>query len=429
MRPAAGVAFRSLATRALWLTLAMVTGAIVARFLQPEGRGIYAVITTTAGIAMLLGHLSLEKSQLALWSDRTRHPALITNGWVLGLAMGTVAAMAAVIVVAATSMPGEWHLWIWALLAVPFGAAAVNLSSVLVLQDRMDVLNRRTVVCSVGQSLTVALLAAADRITVTNVVICWAVSAALPFFFALHGLRRVPLCWDVSLVRRQFALSGRYHVGWVATYLIASLDVLLLSALQSVTASGLYTVAVTVMTLSRIPGNTITQVVLPRQAASEPDEAKRITAWSFRINLLTSSAVVATLAGASPWLIPLVYGAPFAGSVAPLLALAPGAIAFVQVRLLEQYLVRLDRPTTMTVISLLALTANVLLNLVAIPLWGVMGAAFSSSATYVFMAVLTVSRFTRTTGLPVQTLLPGAADVRLVLRPLLDRRRLARQPE
>ncbi|MBN6053692.1 polysaccharide biosynthesis C-terminal domain-containing protein, partial [Nonomuraea sp. RK-328] len=417
MTSSAAVAFRVLLTRAIRLGLSTVTGVLIARTLLPEGRGVYAVIATAAGAAIVVGHLSLEKSQLALWSDAARHRALITNGTVLGLLLGSISALGAMLLVTLTGSPGGWDVWLVALCAVPFGAAAVNLNSILMLQSRMDLLNRKTVVCSLAQCLPILLLVAVDRVSVTGVIVCWAVSTALPFFLAVRELRPYPR-WDPALVRRQLALSGRYHVGWVAMYLLVTVDVLLLNALDSPATVGIYTVAVTVMALTRIPGETITQIVLPAQAAGEPDDAKHVTARALRLNLLVSSAVVTLLAALSPWLVPLVYGPAFAGSVAPLLALAPGTVALMVVRPLEQHLVRLDRPLAMAAVSLTALAANVLLNLVMIPWWGAVGAAVASTVTYFLMAGVEVSRFTASTGLPARALVPGVADVRLLFRPL-----------
>ncbi|GGO65559.1 polysaccharide biosynthesis C-terminal domain-containing protein [Nonomuraea cavernae] len=416
------VVLHTLVSRAIRLILAMATGVLIARTLQPEGRGVYAVIATAAGAAIVVGHLSVEKSQIAWWSDRSRHQALVTNGLVLGLVLGAVSALGALALAAAGGAPGGFALWALALAVVPLGAAAINLDGILTLRSRMEFVNRTILLAALAQCLPLLFLAAIGQVTVASVIICWAISTALPFVRGLRGLRPSPRHWDRALVRCQLALSAKYHVGWVALYFLVSIDILLLNALDSAAAVGIYTVAVTVMALARIPGETITQVVLPQQAGGHVSDASQVTARALRINLFVSSALVGLLAAASPWLIPLVYGPSFAGSVAPLLALAPGTIALMVVRPLEQYLVRLDRPITMTAIAVSALTVNVLLNLVMIPRWGAVGAAVASTVAYVLMAFLEIVRFTRSTGLPVRELIPGTADLRSVLRPLTARR-------
>ncbi|GAA2267465.1 hypothetical protein GCM10010149_05030 [Nonomuraea roseoviolacea subsp. roseoviolacea] len=419
MTSSAALALRTLATRGVRLGLETVTGVIIARTLQPEGRGVYAVISTAAFAAVVVGHLSLEKSQIALWEDRSRHPALATNGLVLGLVLGSLSALGALGIVALTGAQGGLALWALALAAVPLGAASVNLNGIMTLQSRMDVVNRKSLLAALARCLPILALAALGHLTLTGVVACWALSIALPFFLVVGGMRPIRPRLDRALVRRQLSLSGKYHVGWVALYLIVTIDVPLLSALDSPAAVGIYTVAVTIMTLTRIPCETIAQIALPKQASCDVEEAKHVTVRALRLMLLVSSGFVVVLVAASPWMIPLVYGDSFAGSVAPLLALAPGTVALMLVRAVEQHLVRLERPSTMTAVSVGVLCANVLLNLVMIPRWGAVGAAVASTVTYVALAALEITRFARLTGLPVRALVPGRAEVDSVVKPLM----------
>ncbi|MBB6351301.1 O-antigen/teichoic acid export membrane protein [Nonomuraea muscovyensis] len=416
---------RTVASRTMRLMLATLTGMLIARTLQPEGRGVYAVIATTAGMTMVLGHLSIEKSQIALWAERDRHPGLTSNSMVLGLVLGALAALAALAVTVRGVIPTASPLMAVALIAVPFGVAAINLNGIALLRSRVDIVNRGTLAAALTQCLPLLLLMAVGELTVTSVVVCWTISIIVPFALHMRASRPLPLRWDGGLARRQLAIGGRYHAGRVAFHFLLTLDVLLLNALASTAAVGIYTVAVTVLALTRIPSDAIAQVVLPFQAGEDARDADRVTARTLRLNLILSAGVIGTLAVAAPLLIPLVYGEAFAGSVAPLWALAPGAIALALIRLVEQHLVRLARPIGMTMIAICALGANVALNLLLIPRWGAVGAALASSATYVPMAVLEIAWFARSARIPMRELLPRPADVRSVRRRLAGRGRLS----
>ncbi|MEU7887449.1 polysaccharide biosynthesis C-terminal domain-containing protein [Microbispora bryophytorum] len=401
-----------LASRMIRVALGAVTGVLIARTLLPEGRGVYAVMTTAAATAVVVGHLSLEKSHIVFWPDSSRHRPLITNALVLGTALGFVAALATFGIVAASASPGAFPLWAVALLAVPFGTASINLTSVLLLQSRTKTVNRATTIAALTQCLPILALMAAGKVTVASAVVCWAASTVVPFLFAVRALWPIPLRPDKNLVRRQLSLSGRYHVGWVAYHMLLSVDILLLNAMDSAATVGIYTVAGTLMTLARIPADSITQVVLPRQAVSGAHEAERLTARTLRLNLLVSAAFIGLVAAASPWAIPLVYGHAFAASVAPLLVLAPGALALTVTRPTEQYLVRLGRPMTMTAIACTALAVNLVLNLVLIPHWGAVGAALASTVAYTLLALLETAWFLRSARVGVSELVPRLTDLR-----------------
>ncbi|OUC97975.1 polysaccharide biosynthesis C-terminal domain-containing protein [Streptosporangium minutum] len=409
---------QTIGSQTVRVLLGAVTGVLIARAIQPEGRGIYSVIATTALTAIVLGHLSVEKSQIYLWTDQTRQRALLANGLVLGLTLGTATALAGLALMTAGAMPTTSPLLALALLTVPFGVAATNLRGIASLQSRMDIVNRGTIATALSQCLPLLVFTALGHVTVTTVIVCWVTSIILPFVLLVRSLRPRPRRMEGRLACRQLALGGRYHLGLVAFYLLMTVDILLLNALSSAAAVGIYTVAVTMLSLAGIPAEAITKVVLPRQAHGDIHHAEQITARALRINLVLSSAFIGALAAVSPVLIPLVYGRSFAGSVAPLLALAPGTIALSLIRLVEQYLVRLGRPISMTLISVGALTANVLLNVALIPRWGALGAALASTAAYILMASIEVSWFARSARLPLHALLPRPSDVRAVLTPV-----------
>ncbi|GAA4584382.1 flippase [Planotetraspora phitsanulokensis] len=411
---------QTMASRVLRLLLATVTGLLIARSLQPEGRGTYAIIATTAGMAMVIGHFSVEQTQMSLWEEPKRRHRLSANGLLLGLALGTATALVAMTLTFLGVMPTTSPLLYLALLAVPFGVMTTNLRSIALLRSEVGLANRATVAAALTQCLPLLFLIATGNVTVTSVVVCWTISMAVPSLIFIRALSLRPLRGGGRLACRQLALGSRYHVGVVAFHLLLTVDILLLHALDSATAVGLYTVAVTVLELARIPAEAITQVALPGQAAGTMSDAAEVTARTIRLSLLLSAAFVGMLAALSPTLIPLLYGQAYAGSVAPLLVLAPGMIALFLMRPVEQYLVRLGRPISMTAIPACAVAANVLLNVALIPQWGAVGAALSSTVTYVLMAALEISWFARSAGIPMSALLPHPATMRSALDPQVE---------
>jgi O-antigen/teichoic acid export membrane protein len=223
----------------------------------------------------------------------------------------------------------------------------------------------------------------------------------------------------VTLARRQLALSCRYHIGLVAFHLLLTADIFLLSALVSPAEVGLYTVGTAFLTFARVPADAVTQIALPRQAIQDERAARDVTVRVLRVNLLISSTLVGTLAIVSPVLIPLLYGAAFTRSVAPLLLLAPGVIALSLIRPVEQYLVRLGRPMTMTAIAFGALATNLALNAVLIPRWGADGAALSATVSYTAMLAIEVVWFARAASAGVRELLPQISDLRSMVSMLV----------
>ncbi|MGP3920749.1 lipopolysaccharide biosynthesis protein [Nonomuraea sp. 10N515B] len=389
-----------------------MTSILIARTLAPEGRGIYALVITTATIAIVAGHLSVNKSQIAMWLDPARHPFLAANSLILGLISGVLSGLCTfgiLIVFASVTVP---DLLAIALLAVPFSVASINLSGIALLQSRISLVNRAVVTWALALSLPVLALKAMGCLTITNAVICWTMSAAARFIIVVGPLGCFGLRGKASLARQQLALSSRYHIGVLAQHLLLTLDIFLLNTLVSPTEVGLYAVAGGFLALAWVPTDAISQVALHRQATEDEPDACQVTARALRYNILFSSLVVAAMAVMSPVLIPLLYGNAYAASVKPLLLLAPGVIALSVVRLADQFLIRLDRPLTLAVIPVGALALNIALNAVLIPRWGASGAAISASCSYIALAFIEVLWFARTAGIDRRDLIPRVSDLR-----------------
>lgn len=412
------------ASNGLRLALAALTAILIARTLHPEGRGVYAMIVTTATIALIVGHLSVGKSQIALWPDGEQHRFLTGNGLILGLILGAVSCLLTLGIVVALVPHLSLYLLGIALLAVPFGVASVNLSGIAVLRFQTGLANRAVVLSALVLSLPILALTATGNLSLTSAVICWAASTAAPFALFLRSLGLGAMRGKATLARRQLSLSGRYHIGLVAQHLLLTTDVYLLNAFVSPAEVGLYAVAGSFLALAWVPTDAVAQVALHRQAVRDEDDARAVTARALRFNLLLSSAVTAMLAIVSPTVVPLLYGTAYTGSLTPLFLLAPGAIALSLVRPVEQFLVRLGRPMTLTAIPLGALTANLALNAVLIPQWRAAGAALASSLTYMALAGAEILWFVRATGVGPRELLPQVSDLRSVvsLLPRPDRR-------
>ncbi|MBB4935778.1 O-antigen/teichoic acid export membrane protein [Streptosporangium album] len=414
-----------MASNTLRLVLATGTGILIARTLQPESRGIYAVITTAALIAMTIGQLSLDRSQIALWPDASRRHFLMGNGLLLGLILGVVSASVTFIATALFVPLPAPYLLVIAMLPVPFGIAWTNLQGILLLQSRTRLVNGAGVLTGLVQFLPILVFTVTDSLTVTVVIVCWAISTVAPFLLFLYVLRHSALCGDAALARRQLALSGRYHIGRVALYLHMTADVLLLNALASPSEVGLYTVAVSILSLTQVPTEAVRQVCLPGQTVENDRDAGNTTVRALRFNLMFSAIVIIALIVTSPVLVPLVYGSVYAGSVAPLLALAIGSLALAPLRVVEQYLIRLARPMTMTTIAIAALIVNLALNAVLIPHWGAVGAGLASSASYTAMVAVEITWFIRVSKIRAREMLPQISDLRSVLSGITRMRRVA----
>ncbi|MEV6848908.1 glycosyltransferase [Actinoplanes sp. NPDC051411] len=393
--------------------LAAVTGVVISRALNPEGRGIYSVIVTIASTATVLGHLSIGQASVSFWS--TDRSAIPTNSLILGPLLGAGSAVltgAAILLVSPGAVPrSAWPLLFLALASVPVAVACVHLSTVVLLLGQMTAVNRSVTVSALLQCGALVALSLAGHPSPAAVIWVWVLSGAVPLLFFLPVLRPHLGRGDAGVARRMVGTGLRYQAGLVALNLLSRIDVLILNALVPGAPVGLYTLAVSVGEITHVATNALAQVVLADQAEASLDRATGLTVRSVRASVIMAAGVVSAACLAAPWLVPILYGNDFRGSVPAIFALAPGVLAISATRSVLPYLLRLDRPWLVSGTSFLALAVNVMLNLLLIPRWGIVGCALASSAGWLVLAGCQVTWFTRATGTSPAALLPGRDDL------------------
>ena len=142
----------------------------------------------------------------------------------------------------------------------------------------------------------------------------------------------------------------------------------------------------------------ISATLFPHVAGAGTERAGDLAARAARHAALWVWGSVLALFAAAPSLVPLIWGAEFEASVAPLLVLLPGAALLTTYMVLARYFMAINRQHINTYIQLAAITANIVLNWALIPQLGILGAAVASLISYSLAASLMIVAFSRATG-------------------------------
>ena len=186
---------------------------------------------------------------------------------------------------------------------------------------------------------------------------------------------------DVGLAVRVCRYGLRGQVGGILSLVNLRLDVAILGALAGPGVLGVYAVASKYAELLRLPGLAITYVLYPRLAVQDPAEAgRRVAAMLPRAFGLTVLAAV-PLAAAVP-LLPLVYGHAFNAAVIPTYILLVGLVGEGVAGVVSAYLYGVGRPGANSLGLGVAVIVTLVLDLLLIPHYHAVGAAFASAAAY-----------------------------------------------
>ena len=185
----------------------------------------------------------------------------------------------------------------------------------------------------------------------------------------------------------------KFGVGYATALLIMQLnyriDILLLRELSTLDQVGYYSLGVAISDkLWQLP--TAMGVVVLSRTANMLDETSLNQSVSrlLRISFILVLFAAVVLWFIIPYFLPLIFGAKFVPSVDVVRAMLPGIVIFVLPRILNSRFAGSGQPKVLIAIFVPALIINILLNLLWIPSFGAIGAAWASNVSYAFGAII-----------------------------------------
>jgi O-antigen/teichoic acid export membrane protein len=397
--------------------------------LDTHGRGIYAILSTWAGIAMTI--ITGGTAVLAADFVHGRHGAPVLHG--ASCAIALQAALVLFPVAAGISLLTN-GVTLAALLCTAAVAVLVTYTNfeMSIAQARGSVL--RVSLTDIGMSAfplvasATAIVIVADP-TVTTLMAAWAigatVTASLQFADALATAGVVIRnAWRVavSIARRSIGVS----LANGTALLTSRIDVLVVAVVLSASEAGIYSIPVALSTsLLLLSRSVLTATYRPIMTAPVSEVAARLSS-ALRHSVIVvlvggtlSVPVVAFTAG-------FVFGDAYGDIWQPYAILVPAAACLCVAELLRHFLItRLERQREIVLTSVAMLIANGVLAVVGAATFGLVGAAASTTITYAGAAAALVAYCARALSVPmVELAVPRRSDLApygRVLRVLLRR--------
>ena len=412
------------------LALNLATGVLSARLLEPDGRGTFAAVSVVVVMAAVLGQNGLpEAATYYVARDLERARSTASTCAVMLLPLSAVSTAVAFFVV-------PWVFAAQPQSTVELGRVAVLATgAIMAMQVGMGVvagLQRFALltVYRVCQPLLflggLLLLAVVDRVTAATTLAALLASYAVVAVAVLAPLvlgsgRRGPSrARAVELFSYGFRLQGQV-VGSVGS---TRLDLAVLPAVVAAAQIGLYSVAVSVASIVIALFWTLGNVVSPLASTGDRHVAMRLVERTTRVVLAAASLCAVSLAVLAPWLVSLVYGEAYAASVEPLRLLLPGCVLLGTSQLLAGGLRAIGRPGASSAANLAGLVVTIPGLVLALPRYGISGAAVTSSAAYATVFLTSLILLSRASPFRARAVLDVAAlggDVRWVLKQVRER--------
>jgi O-antigen/teichoic acid export membrane protein len=178
-----------------------------------------------------------------------------------------------------------------------------------------------------------------------------------------------------------------YSAATFVMMLHTKIDILILGKLSTMEQIGFYSLAVAIATNWQIPFEVGGVIISSSANTEEPEIKNENIARLIRVSLILGVVSYIILFAFAPFLVRVLYGREFIESVGMIRALLPGILLLIISNIMASRLAGDGKPFIFMFIAIPGLILNIVLNLIWIPEYEALGAAYATVVSYTYQAV------------------------------------------
>jgi len=395
----------------------VITGPLLARALDPSGRGAMAALLVPISLANLLFTLGLPET-LAFHVARRRidRRGAIVVSLVGGALAGLVstAVLWAITPMLLRNYPDQQTAFRFLSLTLPLSLTFAAGRGIVQGRRRFELVAYERFTGVVLRLALLVLLLLVGLLTPLSAAWVTVLSAIVGSLFLLRCFfgRSAPV-EEPARYRTVSQFAATAAIATFGSVLVLRLDQTLMTPLTSPEQLGFYAVAVSLAELPFALALAARDVVTTVAADTHDPGYSAMVSRRALLIVVPLSLVGVALA---PFAIPLLFGDPFRPAVPMTQILFVGTFASTISVILSGGLLSTGRPALPAIVMTAGAVLTVPALFLLVPRWGGVGAAVATTTTYVVVGVLTAVIFARVARLPLrQCWFPDRADVDAVM--------------
>jgi O-antigen/teichoic acid export membrane protein len=421
-------ALSSLVATAAQFLLRMARNVLLTRLLGPTGRGVYGLLSTLPGFIVSFGNLGFGLGSYYLVAKHKRDLRVILGNTLLYLVvMGAVLTVVGYIALQISApirqeFLGARHLTLLLLISIPLILACNTVSDLLSALKEIHFANILKVAFAIFPLAVLLLIWRLTGNALMAAIWAWiGTNAGISLLGLFRIYRRVEGTPRVSVpaLREAFSFGLRGNVSTWANAVVRRIDVLFVAHYAGLEAVGYYAASVSIAEIILALPEAISGPFLPLRLEMDEKEGRHFSPFVLKYIVAIMGLVCLVTAITGKWLILTLYGAAFLPALRPLQFLLPGIVGLSLYQFLKADLYHMNRPGLISWVSVISMVCNLALNVLCIPRYGAVGAAFSSSVCYLLSTALLLFFVLRHTGVSLsQSLILSKDDVRFLAQHL-----------
>lgn len=409
---------------------ALLIGIIIARYLGPEGKGLFTALTVVPVIVASFAAMGIRRTAVYFIGKKEFDESEIASAVIQILIITSLAGML-VSYIAFQWMDKQNYtlgLILITILIIPFRLATIYAGGIYLGREQFRFANMMKWSVPMVNLLLLVVFVIIMKMEVVGALLAVMLSGVVISVVAIGRLSKdfnLTLKWNRVLLKKMLSLGSLYAASLLVIKLIYRIDVLLLEQLSDLEEVGYYSIAVTISEqLWQLP--VAVGVVIMSKSANTHDTAlmNKKVGQMLRFSLFAGAAGATVMYFIMPYLIPVFYGKAFSESANLLQTILPGIVFFIIFRILNSHLNGLGKPMPSIYAIIPALALNIGLNYLWIPEFGGKGAAMATNVSYVFGTVLMIVFYIRVTRAKAgPLLLPQKEDIQIIMQKLKRRKK------
>ncbi len=406
------------ATRVLSAIAAFALVVLSTQYLGAEGRGYVGLLLTSIfNVLLLNGFISGAALVYLVPQHKSKKYFRRLTAVAYACILLLSAAITALFYFGEMAPKAQWlHIF---LLGVLLSAVTAH-GFILVAVERITIYNL-TALLQVFVQITVftAAIFFAETVSTIHFISCLYAGYGLAFLFSsLHLWRVYKSCADSTETVSWHALFvevGRYgfisQLGNVIQYLNYRMSYYVLHSQHNLTDIGLYDVGVRIAEAVWMISNSISTVLYSRIAnLGDNDISRRLALMLAKLSLAATLAAVLVIAAMPVSFFTAIFGAEFGQVRVIIHILGPGIVIFGFTIVVSHYFAGTGRYALNTLAALIGLLFTISGNYLLVPRFGLAGAGWTASISYIFTACFIIILFIKKTDYHWPQLIPTWHD-------------------
>ena len=390
------------------LALGVLLSVVIARSLGPEGKGIYTVATLFSSLIVTLGSLGFPSGAAFYIAKRSyTRQEILGNSVLVSLLMalvGIIVGLITIITFGRYVFPGvsQGYLLL-ALLIIPGNMLLIHLQYILLGAQHIKGYNLAAMIQGFLSLILTILFLWIFRMEVggalLGIVFSWVFAGIFTFALAAKVSNGFKMQMNISYLKNALNYGLKIHIGNILRFLSLRVNLFLVNVFLNPAAVGFYSISVGLTEKLWLISQAAATVLFPK-IASEEDEVKKkeFTPIVARTVLWIMVLIALLIFFLSRWLVSFLYSQTFLPAVASLRILLLGTVAGGLSQVLGNDIAGRGQPILNIYANIAGFISVIVLSILWVPKYGIEGAAWASSASYVVNSTIAILLYSRISG-------------------------------